>query len=337
MLISRDALSEDYGLIRELYGKAFPEQERIPFDTLVSTAGRGGNFITYLDGEKFAGFSFTFKGTGRPFLVYLAFEEGSRGKGLGSQALADIRKRFGDGVFTVMEMPESGFTSPELCESRRRFYERNGGKVPGIPLLSDGYEFDSVWLGSPATEEEMKKAIAEYENLQKEAGEGAEYLSVPAGASHEEVARKLYEKSYGGLRKIPFDAFQREGEVVLITVGGEPAGYYATVDENGKCLIVYMEVEEKFRGQRLATEALRHLKKEHWDETVIVLPDAPGVDETMKSSKHRLVKYLGSIGFRDQLARYTLLGNEYQITADGRASADDVDKCVRKLRRASRR
>lgn len=334
MFFSRISLSEDYGNIRKLYLSAFPEQERIPFEVLTATVGRGGNFITYLSDGAFKGFSFTYSDGTRPFLVYLAFNPGDRGKGYGSEALADIRKRFGKDTFTVMEKPESGFTSADLCEGRRRFYERNGCTVPGMTLKSDGYLFDAVWLGAPVTQADMESTVSDYEAAQKNAGgTGVTLSAVSPGTPAADAAEKIYSASYGGMRKIPFEAFLSNGAVMLIEVSGEPAGYCASVSADGFLLVPYMAVEERFRGRGVFSESLRLLRSEHPDETVILLPEAPGVDERLQSTRYRLLKRLSALGFEDRMERYSLLGRDYQIVSDKEAGKDDAERCIRRLRR----
>lgn len=334
MFFSRISLSEDYGNIRELYLSAFPEQERIPFEVLTATVGRGGNFITYLSDGAFKGFSFTYSDGTRPFLVYLAFNPEDRGKGYGSEALADIRKRFGEDTFTVMERPESGFTSPALCEGRKRFYERNGCTVPGIALLSDGYLFDAVWLGAPVAQADMEETVSEYEAVQKgSCSIGVTFSAVSPGTPEADTAEKMYSASYGGMRKIPFGAFLSNGSAMLIEVSGEPAGYCASVSADGFLLVPYMAVEERFRGRGVFSKALKLLRSEHPGETLILLPEAPGVGDRLQSTRYRLLKHLSALGFEDMMERYTLLGRDYQIVSDGKAGKDDAERCLLRLKR----
>ena len=333
MFFSRVSLSEDYGNIRELYLSAFPEQERIPFDVLASTVGRGGNLVTYLSDGAFKGFSFTYSDGARSFLVYLAFNPGDRGKGFGSEALADIRKRFGRDTFTVMEKPESGFTSAELCKGRKRFYERNGCTVPGVTLLSDGYLFDAVWLGAPVPQADMESTVSGYEAVQKSTGGAVTIAAVSPGTPAADAAEKMYSASYSGMRKVPFGAFLSNGTVMLIEVSGEPAGYCASVSAGGVLLVPYMAVEERFRGRGVFSEALRLLRSEHPDETMILLPEAPGVGERLQSTRYRLLKRLSALGFEDMMERYTLLGRDYQIVSDGKAGKDDAERCLQHLKR----
>ncbi len=156
---------DEMDLIKRLY-KTFPEQERVPFRHLVRTFGRGGSMLSFFDGEVFKGFAYMFDTDGLTFLVYLAMVPESRGRGYGTQAIEIVRKfREGSRIFSVMEMPGCGFTDRELCVKRRRFYERCGCRVPGIVLLSDGYYFDSIYLGEPISAEEMQAAVVRYETV----------------------------------------------------------------------------------------------------------------------------------------------------------------------------
>lgn len=152
--------------IKRLYSATFPGQEKVPFRHLIRTFGKGGDMISFFDGETFVGFAYMFTSGDLTFLVYLAMLPESRGKGYGSQAM-DLIRKFKDGnrIFSVMETPGCGFSDPEVCAKRRQFYERNGCTVPGILLRSDEYDFDSIYLGSPISAEEMQDAVERYESV----------------------------------------------------------------------------------------------------------------------------------------------------------------------------
>jgi hypothetical protein len=122
--------------------------------------------ISFFDGENFVGFAYMFTAGDLTFMVYLAMLPGLRGKGYGSQALDLVRQHKGGcRIFSVMEKPDCGFSDPEICARRRRFYERNGCTVPGIDLRSDDYVFDAVCLGGEIPGTEMQKTVVEYESV----------------------------------------------------------------------------------------------------------------------------------------------------------------------------
>ena len=76
------------GEARELYLFAFPERERIPFDTLLRMAeGPDCRFLWISVDGRFSGLAYLVESENLVFLLYLAVSPGSRCSGLGSDAI----------------------------------------------------------------------------------------------------------------------------------------------------------------------------------------------------------------------------------------------------------
>ena len=65
--------------IRELYRRAFPKEERLPWPVMVFLTARSGTEITaYYHGDAFCGFTFTAIWEKTQFVLFLAVEDGLR-------------------------------------------------------------------------------------------------------------------------------------------------------------------------------------------------------------------------------------------------------------------
>ena len=151
--------------VRSLFLESFPPEERIPFENLIRTFGRGGDLIEFLDGDEFVGFCYSFEHDGYVFLVYIATRPELRGRGYGAEMLDFIRRRKdGRRVFLVLEGTDG---SPEdaMRIRRRNFYLRNGCTETGARILSDDVYFDSLNVQGTSTPESMDRTVRIYEDI----------------------------------------------------------------------------------------------------------------------------------------------------------------------------
>lgn len=149
------------GKVRELYISAFPDEERIPFDTLVSMSGEPGNrFLWIEDGGEFGGFAYVVESEDLVFLLYLAVAAGRRNGGIGSDAVWLIKCSCGGRrLFLNIEPTDEPAENLAQRLRRTRFYERNGFEPQSTYRTPDGVRYTLLSWGGPVTAEE---AIAFY-------------------------------------------------------------------------------------------------------------------------------------------------------------------------------
>ncbi len=166
MLTAREAADVTDTVFQKLYDVSFTPEEKIPLENLKRTFGKGGKLLFYYDNDTFVGFTYCFEQKNITFFVYFATCPKFRNRGYGSQILGMIKQRYsGRKLFLVVESLDEIAPDSELRSRRHRFYERNGWRNANTRLLSDGYYFDSMYLGEPVDGKEMSSAVEYYENV----------------------------------------------------------------------------------------------------------------------------------------------------------------------------
>lgn len=111
-----------------LYRSAFPASERKPFPVIRSMHRQKKTdlWCIHLEG-RFAGFAATVNSRGLILLDYLAVSPRTRGQGVGSAALAQLKERYRDRALFV-EIESTRKPGPDLAvrQKRKQFYENAG-------------------------------------------------------------------------------------------------------------------------------------------------------------------------------------------------------------------
>ena len=114
--------------IKQLYEKAFPKDEQIPWDDLMRLVGEMSlDFTAYYEGEEFIGFTIVYPRKSFNWFWYFAVREDLRGKGYGQQILTQLIERYKGQPF-VLDMESTTQVCDNLAQRKRRqaFYLRNG-------------------------------------------------------------------------------------------------------------------------------------------------------------------------------------------------------------------
>ena len=154
-----DAVLDD---ARELYLSAFPDDERIPFDTLLRMTGDPGcRFLWMSVDGRFSGIAYTVETDDLVFLLYLAVSPGARCGGLGSDALWLVKCGCrGRRLFLNVEPVDEPADNMGQRLRRTRFYERNGF-APGCTYRTpDGMRYTMMTWGGPVSAEEALSMFA---------------------------------------------------------------------------------------------------------------------------------------------------------------------------------
>ena len=126
MITAKKASRKEKSDILNLYERAFPIEERLPVWLLrLALIKKSVKLTAYFCGEKFCGFTYAVAYKNTLFVLYLAVEEGFRGKGAGSEILKILKQQNKTIVLNI----EPVFSKAENFGQRvkrKRFYEKNG-------------------------------------------------------------------------------------------------------------------------------------------------------------------------------------------------------------------
>ena len=152
---------KEYDRIRTLYEAAFPENERIDWDTLERVTGLDGvDFRACYDGDLFTGFWVASVTEEAVFLLYLAVPEELRSEGYGSRMLDAFRKTYSGRVFFLNTEPaDEEAENAEQREKRLSFYRRNGFEETGYQLLDQGDRYSILSSERPFRKEAYQEAV----------------------------------------------------------------------------------------------------------------------------------------------------------------------------------
>ena len=120
-----------YGKIKKLYRKAFPQTERKPFFIINYMHQKGKTDIWYFtDENKFIGFATTINSESIVLIDYFVVKEENRGKGYGTKMLKALLDHYSSrGVFLEIEIPYENAENYQQRLRRKSFYI-NMGFVP---------------------------------------------------------------------------------------------------------------------------------------------------------------------------------------------------------------
>lgn len=152
--------------ISSLYERSFSDIEKIPYENIRRTFGRGGELLSFHDEGTFIGFSFLYRCARGVFLVYLAVRPDIRSKGYGGIILDMIRDMYqGYDIFLPMEPLDPGAEDIDMRRRRYGFYIRNGCTDSGYTVISDDYPFQILFLQGSIPKDAVESMISEYEDV----------------------------------------------------------------------------------------------------------------------------------------------------------------------------
>ncbi len=149
---------EDYDRIRVLAKEAFPPAEYIDPDDLVRISGKDDSeFLALYDDATFVGYMVVRLWSNICYMLQMAIEESSRGRGYGSRAISTLRHRHPDHIYMVDIESEDGLAeNSEQRTARRQFYLRNGYSPTGDYIGFAGMEFEILSSGDGFVMDEFK-------------------------------------------------------------------------------------------------------------------------------------------------------------------------------------
>lgn len=125
---------DTYNQFKELYFKAFPEQERRPIFLFWLSSKLGKiDVFTLEKNEEFVGLLITAKNKDIVWVDYLAISSKFRGQGLGSEALERLKEYYSDSrIFLEVETPLDNVDNYHQRVKRISFYNQNGFNNSGL-------------------------------------------------------------------------------------------------------------------------------------------------------------------------------------------------------------
>lgn len=147
--------------IRSLYRHAFPADERAPFRLLSRKANRGNvDWWSIYDGDTWVGFFYVMHYDDLSYVFYFAISEQCRGKGYGSRALRELKKKYaGRRIFLAIEQLEPTAENYAERVRRKQFYERNGFTDLHEKLREANVVYSLLGTGGTVQKEEYKTLI----------------------------------------------------------------------------------------------------------------------------------------------------------------------------------
>lgn len=123
-----------YNQFKELYFKAFPEQERRPIFLFWLSSKLGKiDVFTLEKNEEFVGLLITAKNKDIVWVDYLAISSKFRGQGLGSESLERLKEYYSDSrIFLEVETPLDNVDNYHQRVKRISFYNQNGFNNSGL-------------------------------------------------------------------------------------------------------------------------------------------------------------------------------------------------------------
>lgn len=149
--------SRVFELVNELYVRAFPENERRPLEQLLCDRSGVGELTAFYEDNCFCGFAAFFNIEDITHIIYFAVEENKRDKGVGSKALAEIKKlKAGRRLIVDIEAQRIDADNNAQREKRKQFYLRNGYFETDVRYSWRGENYEILVSGGGFTDQEFE-------------------------------------------------------------------------------------------------------------------------------------------------------------------------------------
>lgn len=155
---------EDFRKVKQLYMRAFPDEERAPFLMLVLKAKKKGvDFWTVRCDGQWAGMLYIVSRRDLSYIFYLAVSEECRGQGIGSAILRSARKLYkGRRLFLAIEELDRDAENYAERMKRRGFYLRNGFTELHRKLREGKVTYEILGTGGDVEAKEYEELMKNY-------------------------------------------------------------------------------------------------------------------------------------------------------------------------------
>ena len=148
------AASPELPALTRLMERSFPENERMPMDTLLTRPG--SDMLAIEEDGVFRGFISLLTRMDICHILFFAIEEDCRGRGIGTQALALLRQvKPGLRIIADLEVPDEH--APNAAQRLRRwqFYQRCDYSDTGVTYHWRGEHYAILSSGGTVSDEEF--------------------------------------------------------------------------------------------------------------------------------------------------------------------------------------
>ncbi|MBQ6802585.1 MAG: GNAT family N-acetyltransferase [Oscillospiraceae bacterium] len=150
------AKSKDLKKIEKLYIEAFPENERFSFSKMIKNESGSYETFGFYKDENFCGFAILLNSKDISHILYIATLPELRGSGLGTKALAALRRIKKDmRIIVDIERELLDCEENELRRRRKNFYLRNGYEETDIRYRWQEESYEILSSGGIVTKEDF--------------------------------------------------------------------------------------------------------------------------------------------------------------------------------------
>ena len=149
-----DAASPEMPALTALMERAFPANERMPMEALLSR--EGSDMLAILEDGVFRGFISLLTRMDICHILFFAMGEDCRDRGLGTRALTMVRElKPGLRIIADLEAPDDHAPNSMQRERRWRFYRRCGYAETGVTYRWRGERYAIISNGGAVSDEEF--------------------------------------------------------------------------------------------------------------------------------------------------------------------------------------
>ena len=147
---------KDVEIVREIYDYSFPDDERMPFDRLLSMVDINHRMYVWYDEDKLIGMTFSFVYDHLAYLSYICIRREEQDHGYGSkilQVLEDVHPRI------VVDIERIKTEQDEEQIRRKQFYMRNHFHETGVFYYIYNVDYELLSTGESVTGREWNDLI----------------------------------------------------------------------------------------------------------------------------------------------------------------------------------
>ena len=142
--------------IKKWYYQNFPKEERKSFRMITEKIANNQMELVSITEEELVGFAIVILHKNGALLDYFAISPFAQGKGVGSEALLELQKRYASYRTFLLEIewPDESAYNAKQRMKRKKFYLRNGMRTSGLHVNLFGVEMEVYYKGTPLSFEE---------------------------------------------------------------------------------------------------------------------------------------------------------------------------------------
>ena len=147
---------KDVEEVRKFYDYSFPDDERMPYDRLLSMVDDNHVMYAWYDEEKLVGMTFTFVFDQLAYLSYICIQKEEQNHGYGSKILNAIENMYSR---IVVDIEQIKTEQAEEQIRRKQFYLRNSFHETGVFYFIYNVDYELLSTGESVTGDEWNALI----------------------------------------------------------------------------------------------------------------------------------------------------------------------------------